>query len=64
MSHSAKNESFPIFVHFRTHSACAQNRKTFGSQSESSITSPESSASQNRALSYPSRALRHPGALG
>ena len=41
-------ESFPIFVHCRTHSACAQNRKTFGSQSELSITSSESNTVQLR----------------
>ena len=35
-----------------------------GNHSESSITSPESSANQNRALRHPSRIIRHPRALG
>ena len=41
----------------RTPSATNQNREpsTLGSQSESSITSPESSVNQNRALRQPSR---------
>ena len=37
---------------------------TLGNQSESSITSPESSANQYRALRHPSRVLLHPRALG
>ena len=53
LSHTAENESFPIFIHCRTHSPCAQSE---GSQSESSTTSPESSANQNRAVRHP-RAL-------
>ena len=66
LSHSAENESFPIFVHCQTHSACAQNRGTFGSQSKSSVTRVEhtrlSATNQNRVLRNPSRqltALRH-----
>ena len=72
-SHSAENESvssFPIFIHCRTHSARAQNRKIVGSQSESTTKSPHtssanhtrarknpatSSANQNRVLRQPSR---------
>ena len=60
----------PILIHCRTHSVCAHNRRIVGSQSESStkkpsdfvsqsepsITSPESSANQNRVLRH-SRAL-------
>ena len=48
LSHSAENESFPIFVHCQTQSARAQNPRTFGSQSESSFTSSESNTLQLR----------------
>ena len=48
LSPSAKNESFHISAHCRTHSTRAQTRKTFGSQSESSITSSESNTLQLR----------------
>ena len=56
-SHSAENDSFnpfPIFIHCRTHSARAQNRKIVRSQSESSTKNPHtSSTNQNRARKIP-----------
>ena len=71
-SNSAEKESFiplPIFIHCRTHSAHPQNlilseanqkrapkTLSFFNQSELIITSPESSANQNRVLRHP-RAL-------